>query len=125
MIRIAAFLALLVSPARERAARTQRSPRRPTPPQTPSSPLSRSSSLNSAWPVPTEPRVWFLPGFLDSLRKAQRNNEDVNAIQPLFSVNIDHRGAWNGPWVATEVVAALMGILVYYLAFTAKSTIQA
>uniref|UniRef100_A0A3Q3FJS2 Translocon-associated protein subunit delta n=2 Tax=Labrus bergylta TaxID=56723 RepID=A0A3Q3FJS2_9LABR len=60
-----------------------------------------------------------------SLRKAQRNNEDVNAIEPLFSVNIDHRGAWNGPWVSTEVVAALIGILVYYLAFSAKSTIQA
>uniref|UniRef100_A0A3B4BK54 Translocon-associated protein subunit delta n=1 Tax=Periophthalmus magnuspinnatus TaxID=409849 RepID=A0A3B4BK54_9GOBI len=60
-----------------------------------------------------------------ALRKAQRNNEDVNAIQPLFSVNIDHRGAWSGPWVSTEVVAALIGILVYYLAFSAKSTIQA
>jgi len=23
--------------------------------------------------------------------QAQRNNEDVNVIQPLFSVNIDHR----------------------------------
>lgn len=23
--------------------------------------------------------------------QAQRNNEDVNAIEPLFSVNIDHR----------------------------------
>lgn len=23
--------------------------------------------------------------------QAQRNNEDVNSIQPLFSVNIDHR----------------------------------
>ncbi|XP_035761479.1 translocon-associated protein subunit delta [Neolamprologus brichardi] len=34
-------------------------------------------------------------------------------------------GAWNGPWVSTEVVAALIGILVYYLAFSAKSTIQA
>uniref|UniRef100_G3P1H8 Translocon-associated protein subunit delta n=1 Tax=Gasterosteus aculeatus aculeatus TaxID=481459 RepID=G3P1H8_GASAC len=26
-----------------------------------------------------------------ALRKAQRNNEDVNSIEPLFSVNIDHR----------------------------------
>lgn len=60
-----------------------------------------------------------------SLRKAQRNNEDVDAIQPLFSVNVDHRGAWNGPWVSTEVLAAVIGILVYYLAFSAKSTIQA
>lgn len=25
------------------------------------------------------------------LYQAQRNNEDVNAIDPLFSVNIDHR----------------------------------
>uniref|UniRef100_A0A8C7KAA0 Translocon-associated protein subunit delta n=1 Tax=Oncorhynchus kisutch TaxID=8019 RepID=A0A8C7KAA0_ONCKI len=56
---------------------------------------------------------------------AQRNNEDVESIQPLFSVNVDHRGAWNGPWVPTEVMAALIGILVYYLAFSAKSTIQA
>ncbi|XP_013874845.1 translocon-associated protein subunit delta [Austrofundulus limnaeus] len=60
-----------------------------------------------------------------ALRKAQRNNEDVNAIQPLFSVNVDHRGAWSGPWVSTEVVAALIGILVYYMAFSAKNTIQA
>ncbi|XP_077407174.1 translocon-associated protein subunit delta [Vanacampus margaritifer] len=60
-----------------------------------------------------------------ALRKAQRNNEDVNAIQPLFSVNVDHRGVWSGPWVATEVVAALMGILLYYVAFSAKNTIQA
>lgn len=35
------------------------------------------------------------------------------------------QGAWNGPWVSTEVVAALIGILVYYMAFSAKSTIQA
>nr|ACO08138.1 Translocon-associated protein subunit delta precursor [Oncorhynchus mykiss] len=60
-----------------------------------------------------------------SLRKAQRNNEDSDSIQPLFSVNVDHRGAWNGPWVATEVMAVLIGILLYYLAFNAKSTIQA
>lgn len=35
------------------------------------------------------------------------------------------QGAWSGPWVSTEVVAALIGILVYYMAFSAKSTIQA
>ncbi|KAF5903467.1 NF-kappa-B essential modulator isoform X1 [Clarias magur] len=27
-----------------------------------------------------------------ALRKAQRNNEDVEAIKPLFSVNVEHRG---------------------------------
>ncbi|XP_029465314.1 translocon-associated protein subunit delta [Rhinatrema bivittatum] len=59
------------------------------------------------------------------LRKAQRNNEDVSVIKPLFTVSVDHRGAWNGPWVSTEVLAALIGILVYYTAFSAKSSIQA
>ncbi|XP_067833876.1 translocon-associated protein subunit delta isoform X2 [Heptranchias perlo] len=60
-----------------------------------------------------------------ALRKAQRNNEDLSSIKPLFAVNVEHRGAWNGPWVATEVVAAVIGLLVYYLAFSAKSNIQA
>ncbi|CAJ0959023.1 unnamed protein product [Ranitomeya imitator] len=59
------------------------------------------------------------------LRKAQRNNEDISAIKPLFTVNVDHRGAWNGPWVSTEVLAGLIGILLYYTAYTAKSNIQA
>lgn len=35
------------------------------------------------------------------------------------------QGAWSGPWVSTEVLAAAIGILVYYFAFSAKSTIQA
>uniref|UniRef100_A0A8B9GXR7 Translocon-associated protein subunit delta n=1 Tax=Astyanax mexicanus TaxID=7994 RepID=A0A8B9GXR7_ASTMX len=26
-----------------------------------------------------------------ALRKAQRNNEDIDTIKPLFSVNVDHR----------------------------------
>ncbi|CAN8178900.1 unnamed protein product [Coccothraustes coccothraustes] len=60
-----------------------------------------------------------------ALRKAQRNNEDVSRIRPLFTVNVEHRGAWNGPWVSTEVVAAAIGLVVYYLAFSTKSSIQA
>ncbi|XP_028850007.1 translocon-associated protein subunit delta [Denticeps clupeoides] len=60
-----------------------------------------------------------------ALRKAQRSNEDVDAIEPLFSISVDHRGAWSGPWVSTEVLAATIAILVYYLAFSTKNTIQA
>nr|XP_056717198.1 translocon-associated protein subunit delta-like [Euleptes europaea] len=59
------------------------------------------------------------------LRKAQRNNEDISEIKPLFTVNVDHRGAWSGLWVSTEVLVACIGLLVYYLAFSAKSNIQA
>ncbi|OBS78444.1 hypothetical protein A6R68_19158 [Neotoma lepida] len=57
--------------------------------------------------------------------EAQRNNEDVSVIPPLFTVSVDHRGTWNGPWVSTEVLAAVIGIVIYYLAFSAKSHIQA
>lgn len=35
------------------------------------------------------------------------------------------QGAWSGPWVSTEVLAAAIGLLVYYLALSAKGTIQA
>uniref|UniRef100_A0A8C8XGN0 Translocon-associated protein subunit delta n=1 Tax=Panthera leo TaxID=9689 RepID=A0A8C8XGN0_PANLE len=59
------------------------------------------------------------------LRKAQRNNEDISVIPPLFTVSVDHRGTWNGPWVSTEVLAAAIGLVIYYLAFSAKSHIQA
>ncbi|NWQ72554.1 SSRD protein, partial [Neopipo cinnamomea] len=75
-----------------------------------------------------------------ALRKAQRNNEGGSRIRPLFTVSVDHRvgggegvfgvggvleDAWNGPWVSTEVVAAAGGVVVYYLAFSTKSSIQA
>ncbi|XP_026953789.1 translocon-associated protein subunit delta isoform X5 [Orcinus orca] len=57
--------------------------------------------------------------------QAQRNNEDISIIPPLFTVSVDHRGTWNGPWVSTEVLAAAIGLVIYYLAFSAKSHIQA
>jgi len=43
------------------------------------------------------------------------------AVTPVLS----RQGAWNGPWVSTEVVAAAIGLVVYYLAFSTKSSIQA
>ncbi|CAJ0963770.1 unnamed protein product [Ranitomeya imitator] len=41
------------------------------------------------------------------------------------SYSLLRKGAWNGPWVSTEVLAGLIGILLYYTAYTAKSNIQA
>ncbi|CAB1452616.1 unnamed protein product [Pleuronectes platessa] len=98
-------------------------------------PVTRGQDVGKyqvSWSMPhkqassgTYPVKFFDEESYSALRKAQRNDEDVNAIQPLFSINIDHRGVWNGPWVATEVVAGLIGILFYYMAFSAKNTIQA
>ncbi|KAI2649835.1 Translocon-associated protein subunit delta [Labeo rohita] len=58
---------------------------------------------------------------------------DVNGKQFPVSWSVPHKqassgtyqGAWSGPWVSTEVLAALIGIVVYYLAYSTKSAIQA
>lgn len=98
-------------------------------------PVTRGQDVGKyqvSWGVPhkqarsgTHEVKFFDEESYSALRKAQRNNEEVGAIKPLFVVNVDHRGAWNGPWVSTEVVAAVIGIIVYYLAFSTKNTIQA
>uniref|UniRef100_A0A8D1G4K6 Translocon-associated protein subunit delta n=1 Tax=Sus scrofa TaxID=9823 RepID=A0A8D1G4K6_PIG len=103
----------------------------------------RGGCLLPAWPawpcaVFLPPRRWlvFLPPLPTHApphcpltpappSQAQRNNEDVSVIPPLFTVSVDHRGTWNGPWVSTEVLAAAIGLVIYYLAFSAKSHIQA
>uniref|UniRef100_UPI00358EF22C translocon-associated protein subunit delta-like n=1 Tax=Myxine glutinosa TaxID=7769 RepID=UPI00358EF22C len=59
-----------------------------------------------------------------ALRKAQRSTGDIESVKALFTVNVDHRGAWNGPWVATEVLAAGVGILIFYFANHMKTLIQ-
>ncbi|XP_041269416.1 translocon-associated protein subunit delta [Onychostruthus taczanowskii] len=35
------------------------------------------------------------------------------------------QGAWSGPWVSSEALAAAVGLVVYYLALSTKSSIQA
>uniref|UniRef100_A0A8B9Y922 Translocon-associated protein subunit delta n=1 Tax=Bos mutus grunniens TaxID=30521 RepID=A0A8B9Y922_BOSMU len=84
-----------------------------------------SWSLDHKAPSHTYEVRFFDEESYSLLRKAQRNNEDVSVIPPLFTVSVDHRGTWNGPWVSTEVLAAAIGLVIYYLAFSAKSHIQA
>ncbi|XP_070549937.1 translocon-associated protein subunit delta-like isoform X1 [Ptychodera flava] len=63
-------------------------------------------------------------GF-SALRKAQRSGEDASAVKPLFVISFDHKGVSSGPYVSTEVLATMTGFLVWYLAYSAKSKIQA
>jgi translocon-associated protein subunit delta len=58
------------------------------------------------------------------LRRAQRSGESYSNIQTLFDVEISHQGASYGPWIQTEHVAAAAAILVWYLAYTARSQLQ-
>jgi len=62
-------------------------------------------------------------GYAD-LRKAQRSG-DVDSIRSLFTIDVEHKGASAGPVVQSEVVATGVALVVWYLAFNARSKIQA
>uniref|UniRef100_A0A1B6D3S5 Translocon-associated protein subunit delta n=1 Tax=Clastoptera arizonana TaxID=38151 RepID=A0A1B6D3S5_9HEMI len=55
------------------------------------------------------------------LRKAIRSGEDISTVKPLVTVTVNFPGAYQGPWVNSEFMAAFLSILVWYLAFSAKS----
>ena len=56
-----------------------------------------------------------------ALRKAMRSGEDLSGVRPLSSVVLNHPGAYQGPWVNSEFMAAALAIIVWYVAFSAKS----
>lgn len=54
-------------------------------------------------------------------RKAIRNGEDASSVNPLVTILVNFPGAYQGPWVNSEIMAALMSIAVCYFAVSAKS----
>lgn len=65
-------------------------------------------------------RLYDEEGFA-AVRKAQRSGADVESIAPLAEVSVDHPGAFYGPYVNSEILAAGLSILVAYVAFSTKS----
>lgn len=41
--------------------------------------------------------------------------------KPLGSIVINHPGSYSGPWLNSEMIAAITGLLVVYVAITCKS----
>ncbi|XP_015585451.1 translocon-associated protein subunit delta [Cephus cinctus] len=60
-----------------------------------------------------------------AIRKAQRNGEDPSNVKPLAVVVLNNPGAYLGPWVNSELLAAVLAALVSYTAFSAKSKLLA
>jgi len=56
-----------------------------------------------------------------ALRKAQRVGEPISSVKPLVTIVLNHPGAYHGPWVNTEFMAAVLAGVVGYVAFSAKS----
>ncbi|GAB6033473.1 hypothetical protein CHUAL_013358 [Chamberlinius hualienensis] len=59
-----------------------------------------------------------------ALRKAQRLGDDTSAIQPLFTIDVTHKGTSTGPWFHSEFLAAIVAICVWYFAYANKSKLM-
>ncbi|XP_022910346.1 translocon-associated protein subunit delta [Onthophagus taurus] len=65
-------------------------------------------------------RIFDEDGYT-AVRKALRNGEEISGITELFGVTINHPGAFNGPWLKSEFLAATLSLLVAYIAFSSRS----
>ncbi|XP_017482041.1 PREDICTED: translocon-associated protein subunit delta [Rhagoletis zephyria] len=59
-----------------------------------------------------------------NVRKAQRDGDKVANVKSLVDITVATKGAYKGPWVKAELVAALAVGGIAYFAFTAKSKVQ-
>lgn len=59
------------------------------------------------------------------LRKAQRDGANLSKVKSMLDITINTIGAYKGPWVRAELVAALFGSILAYYALTTKSKVQA
>ncbi|XP_038246235.1 translocon-associated protein subunit delta-like [Dermochelys coriacea] len=85
--------------------------------------VSWSMEHRNAWSGTYEVK-FFNEESYSVLRKAKHNNKDESAIRALFTVSVDHQGTWSRPWVSMKVLAITIRLLVYYLALSAKGSIQ-
>lgn len=59
-----------------------------------------------------------------SVRKAQRAGEDVQSVKSLTNVVVNFPGAYKGPWINSEILAAGVVAFVAYLAFSTRSKLM-
>ncbi|XP_043226963.1 translocon-associated protein subunit delta-like [Amphibalanus amphitrite] len=60
-----------------------------------------------------------------AVRKAQRSDEPISSVKPMATIIVNHPGAYTGPLVNSEFMAALLASVVFYVAFSTRSTLQA
>lgn len=59
------------------------------------------------------------------MKKAQRNNEDLNKVKEIQTVGIYHPGASQVSFIQTELLATLLFAGIFYWAHTNKAAILA
>ena len=69
-------------------------------------------------------KVYDEEGF-SALKKAQRNNEDQGKVKEIQTLNVYHKGAYQGVVVQSEFLATIVFGLIFYYAHSTKSRILA
>jgi len=59
-----------------------------------------------------------------NVRKAQRDGDKVSSVKSLLDISVPTKGAYKGPWIKAEILAAFLVGGVAYFAFTTKSKVQ-
>lgn len=58
-------------------------------------------------------------------RKAVRASEDVSKVQTVGEISLYHYGAFGGPWLKSEFIAAALSVCVAYIAFSSRGKLLA
>ncbi|EDW01339.1 translocon-associated protein subunit delta [Drosophila grimshawi] len=59
-----------------------------------------------------------------NVRKAQRDGDKVSSVKSLLDIGVPTKGAYKGPWIKAEILAAILVGGVAYFAFTTKGKVQ-
>jgi len=60
-----------------------------------------------------------------SALKRSRERGEADSLAPLLTIVVSYPGSYTGPWLNSEHIAAILAILVFYLAFSSKSSLLA
>lgn len=60
-----------------------------------------------------------------SMKRVMERGEDLSSVKPLVTIVVNHRGAYNGPWMNSEHMAAILSTIVLYLAYSSKAKLLA
>ncbi|RWS01834.1 translocon associated complex TRAP delta-subunit-like protein [Dinothrombium tinctorium] len=85
--------------------------------------VSWTEDVNKASSASYEIRVYDEERFAQ-FRRAQRK-ESKEEVKPLLTLTLNHYGTYKGPYIQTEMVAAILAIALYWFAYTNKSKLVA
>lgn len=57
--------------------------------------------------------------------QAHKTGASIDNVKALVTLTLNHPGAYTGPWLNSEHLAAIMGVVVVYVAITSKSKLLA